>query len=118
MRTTLPHDVLLLLNRWYDLNERKPSKIEQKKLADLTDLTSKQIDKWFSNKKARTTSKQTPSKNLSFETKKALVEYFDFNDYPGPQELNKLSIRLNLEEKKVYDWFVKRRYQQKKKLLS
>ena len=91
-----------------------PNKEEKQRLVDLTDLTTKQIEKWFSNKIARS-SKKKPTKNLSFEKKKILYDYYDLNDYPNKEELARIAIKLEMDEQKVNDWFIKRRYYDKKR---
>lgn len=85
----------------------KVSKETKEFLAGQTNLTYKQITKWFDNKNQR---KDKKSRKLKFEQIILLKKYFDNeNQQPCADEISKLSKLICEPETKIKKWFYRER---------
>jgi hypothetical protein len=102
-----------ILLQWLDKNKSFPYP-SQSDLIDLsikTKLEKAAIQKWIYNKRARSekNDETKPYKVFSKSDKTILENYFKKSQNPGPLEIERLTLILKRDSKKIKKWFNNKR---------
>ncbi|UMM40366.1 hypothetical protein L5515_017028 [Caenorhabditis briggsae] len=89
-----------------------PTKEEREKLAEKTNLSIRQVTKWFDHKRARNLGivKSRPGR-LTKEQKSRMNEVFAASRYPDEKKVEALVAELELTTVQVKQYFAKQRYE-------
>ncbi len=100
-----------LLNE-YDRN-KYPSKQTLERISLEINLTPKQVETWFKNKRHQLDDKKSSRfslKNLSITARELLFKEFEKNKYPNDVTLKCIAEQVCLTQKQVKAWFKNKRY--------
>ena len=105
-----------MLEEWFFNNKNNPyasyrNKIE---LSKKTNLTVNQVSKWLVKRRKKNKEQYNGKSRLSLDAKLILKNHFEtISANPNKEQLNKLSNSLDISEKKISQWFAKKRFEKK-----
>lgn len=111
-------ETVLVLEEWFIKNLDNPYASAKMKieLAKKTSLSVQQVSKWLMNKRKKIKEKPFNSvKRLPLDAKLVLKNHFEsISEHPNRAQIKKLSNGLNVSEKRISQWFAKKRFEKNK----
>lgn len=105
----------MILEQWLFENQHNPYPTIQVKevLAKKANLTVTQVTYWMANSRKNIEAKCSKQNKISTENKIKLLDHFSQNQDPGKKDIEKISKKTGLDEKRIKAWFRRQRYNQR-----
>ena len=105
---------LKILIEFFDKTSQSPTSEEIKKLSQKVKRKEDIVWRWFYYRRKNVNSDKVRKKVMNYYQMKTLEKFFDRNQNPSVEEMEKLSEDLELSVIKVNKWFYHRRYKANK----
>lgn len=108
---------MIVLEEWFSKNFSNPyaSHSEKLYLAKIANISIDQVSRWLIKRRKKASKGSFSSRQqLSLKSKLKLSDFFEKkSQYPDKEEVKKLRDLLNISEKRISQWFAKKRFEKK-----